>query len=209
MTAVRSWKQKLVDGEQTLAGQCPRMRTLIRRHGPCYWPRARDRFGTLVWSIVAQQISTAAARSIETRIRGLLSPGPVRPNELQSLPDEALRSAGLSPQKLRYVRDLCAATTDGRVQLPRIGRLSDDEVIAQLVQVHGIGRWTAEMFLIFSLGRLDVFPVDDLGVRMGVKRLFELPELPSKTETLELSGKWRPFGSIAAWHLWRQHDGPG
>ncbi|MHB9046788.1 MAG: DNA-3-methyladenine glycosylase family protein [Pirellulales bacterium] len=117
-----------------------------------------------------------------------------------------LRSVGLSRQKASYLLDLAGKTLDGTVELGRIGRLPDDAVIEMLTQVKGIGRWTAEMFLIFSLGRLDVLPVDDLGVRSAIKNPYGLPELPGKKTCVELAAPWRPYASIASSYCWRSLD---
>ena len=123
------------------------------------------------------------------------------------LDDDQLRGAGISPQKLRYLRDLSARIVDGRLSLPRLARMPDDDVIAALTEVLGIGVWTAQMFLIFSLGRPDVFAPDDLGLRGAIKRLYGLSETPGRVESLAISERWQPYRSIASWYLWRSVDG--
>lgn len=184
------------------------MRQLIEQVGPFALRTERDRFGILVRSIISQQISTKAARSIRLRLQALVAPDRLTPENILALPDEALRGAGLSPQKLVYIRDLCAHVSDGRVCLRTIGRLSDEEVIESLVTVKGIGRWTAQMFLIFSLGRPDVLAHDDLGIRAALKRMHGLEELPDKATCLRLAEPWRPYASIASWYCWRSGDLP-
>jgi DNA-3-methyladenine glycosylase II len=119
------------------------------------------------------------------------------------LAPEELRQAGVSPQKLSYLLDLATKVADGTIRLDRMGRLSDERVIEELTQVKGIGRWTAQMFLIFSLGRPDVFPHDDLGVRSGIRRLYSLDELPDKQTSLAIGSRWSPFSSVASWYCWR------
>ena len=119
---------------------------------------------------------------------------------------EQIRSAGVSPQKARYILDLAANVQDGRVDLRQIGRFSDERVIEQLTKVKGIGRWTAQMFLIFSLGRLDIFPHDDLGVRKAIRNRYGLNELPDKETSCSIAEKWRPFASVASWYCWRSLD---
>jgi len=114
-----------------------------------------------------------------------------------------LRTVGLSRQKASYILDLAQKCNDGTVRLSRLGRMADDDIIAELTQVKGIGRWSAQMFLIFSLGRLDVFPHDDLGVRTAIRRLYRFDDLPSKDECLAIGERWRPYSSIGSWYCWR------
>jgi DNA-3-methyladenine glycosylase II len=182
------------------------MRKLIRAVGPFTLRPTRNRFSILVRSIISQQISTAAARNIRGRLDSLLEPGGLKPENLACLAKSDLRDVGLSRQKASYLLDLAQKTLDGTVQLDRIGRLPDAAVIEMLTQVRGIGRWTAEMFLIFSLGRLDVLPVDDLGVRSAIRNLYGLRELPNKKTCLELASPWRPYASIGSWYCWRSLD---
>jgi DNA-3-methyladenine glycosylase II len=133
----------------------------------------------------------------------LLEPDGLTPENLASLGGSGLRTVGLSRQKASYILDLAQKTLDGSVELKKIGRLPDEDVIEMLTQVKGIGRWTAEMFLIFSLGRLDVLPVDDLGVRSAIKNLYGLKEMPNKQTCIELALPWRQYASIASWYCWR------
>jgi DNA-3-methyladenine glycosylase II len=175
----------------------------IERVGPCTLKPRRDRFGMLVRSIISQQISTSAARSILARVTALMGEGGIRAETLRSLSADQLRTAGVSPQKVGYLHDLAEKVASGAVRLDRIGRLPDEQVIEQLTQVKGVGRWTAQMFLIFSLGRPDVFPHDDLGVRSAIKRLYGLDELPDKQTSLAIGARWSPYASVASWYCWR------
>jgi DNA-3-methyladenine glycosylase II len=184
----------------------PLIGAVIRDVGPFTLRLERNRFAMLVRSIISQQISTAAARSIRLRLEALVAPERLSAENILALTDEQLRSAGLSPQKLSYLRDLCGRVADGRLELTQIGRRSDEEVVAELIQVKGIGRWTAQMFLIFSLGRLDVFPHDDLGVRAAIRDLYGLRELPNKAASVEYGARWRPYASVASWYCWRLCD---
>lgn len=177
---------------------------VIERAGPI---RMRGRnpdgpFGALVRSIVFQQLAGNAAAAIHGRVRALV-PGPLTPDALLALPDEALRGAGLSANKTASVRDLAARTASGELALDRVSRLPDDEIVAQLSQVRGIGRWTAEMFLIFELRRLDVWPTGDLGVRHGWRLAHGLDDLPSPAALAELGEPLRPVRSAAAWYCWQ------
>jgi DNA-3-methyladenine glycosylase II len=182
------------------------LRGAMRRVGPYRLRLQRDRFGCLVRAIISQQISVAAARSIRARLHGLAGPDGVTPDALLRLSLEAMRGAGVSPQKSGYLRDLAERVHSGEVPLSRIGRLGDEQVIESLTRIKGIGRWTAEMFLIFSLGRMDVLPVDDLGVRSAIRKLYRLEALPDKQTCLEIGAPWRPFASVASWYLWQALD---
>src|SRR5690606_4511306 len=142
-----------------------------------------------------QQISTAAARSIRQRLLDRIAPHKPTPEILRALSADDLRSVGISPQKASYMHDLAEKVADGTVRIKRLGSMSDEAVIEELIQVKGIGRWTAEMFLIFSLGRLDVLPVQDLGVRSAIMRIYGLPELPDRQTCLQVGQPWRPFAS--------------
>lgn len=181
----------------------PVIAAVIDRVGPMALRPQRDRFGMLVRSIISQQISTAAARSIRQRLIDLVAPQKLAPEVIARLDLATLRTAGLSPQKASYLHDLAQKVTDGTVRLARLSRLTDDDVVAELTQVKGIGVWTAQMFLIFSLGRLDVFPPDDLGIRSAIRKLYALPELPGRDECNEIAEKWRPLATAGTWYCWR------
>jgi DNA-3-methyladenine glycosylase II len=185
----------------------PVMRRLIDTAGPfSLRPERTRRFSVLARAIISQQVSTTAARTIRARLEALLAPGKLDAEGIARLGESQLRSVGLSRQKASYLLDLAQKTLDGTVRLSHIGRLSDEAVIEMLTQVKGIGRWTAEMFLIFSLGRLDVMPVDDLGVRAALRDLYGLDALPDKKTCLEIAAPWRPYATIGAWYCWRSLD---
>jgi len=181
----------------------PVMRAVIDTVGPFTLRLERDRFNMLVRSIISQQISTSAARSIRGRLQELAGPDGIKAANIARFSMEQLRSVGLSPQKASYVADLARKVNEGEVELRQIGRLSDERVVEQLTQVRGIGRWTAQMFLIFALGRLDVFPHDDLGVRTAIRECYGLPELPDKGTAIAIAAPWRPYASVASWYCWR------
>ena len=184
----------------------PVLHTVIRQVGPYRLKPSRDRFGMLVRSIISQQISVGAARSIRQRLEDLVGKQGLTPQAIAALDADQLRAVGLSRQKTSYLLDLASQVSGGAVRLDRIGRLSDDKVIEQLTQVKGIGRWTAQMFLIFSLGRPDVFPTDDFGVRMAISKLYGFADLPSRQECLEVGTKWSPHASVGSWYCWRYLD---
>lgn len=178
------------------------LRAVIDDVGPFTLTLQRQRFAMLVYSIISQQVSTAAARSIRGRVQ-MLAGGRVTAERLSALTDEQLRGAGISPQKLRYMRDLIEKTRNKTIRLARHHHLSDQAVIDELVQVKGIGVWTAQMFLIFSLGRMDVLPTDDLGIRAAIRKLYGLVELPTRGECETIAAPWRPYATVASWYCWR------
>jgi DNA-3-methyladenine glycosylase II len=183
----------------------PVMKAIIDAVGPFTLGLERNRFRMLVCSIISQQISGSAAASIFGRLRKLVGPGLSAANMAQFSIEE-LRSVGLSPQKASYVTDLVKKVNDETVNLRQIGRLSDEQAIDQLIQVKGIGRWTAQMFLIFSLGRLDVFPHDDLGVRSAIRDNYGLADLPDKEMAIKIAEPWRPYATVASWYCWQSLD---
>jgi DNA-3-methyladenine glycosylase II len=185
-----------------LARRDERLKRIIARVGPCTLQPSADHFGLLVRSIISQQISTRAAHAIHGRL-GTQVGKPIRPRAVLKATDADLRQAGLSATKVRSLRDLAQRCIDGEIRLKQLADLDDEEVIVQLTPVHGIGRWTAEMFLIFGLGRLDVLPVTDFGLRNGIRREHELTELPDRATLMELTAAWSPYRSIGTWYIWR------
>src|SRR5246500_4017942 len=197
---------------QLLRTSHPRMAELIAR-SRCYsiTPAVSIRpFDALAESIAYQQLSGKAAATIFGRVRALY---PKRkwldPEKLLATPDETLRAAGLSRAKTAALKDLAAKTIDGTVPSGRaLFRMSDDKIIARLTQVRGVGRWTVEMLLLFDLGRPDVWPVDDYGVRKGFAKTFGRRKLPTPKQLVKIGEKWRPHRSVAAWYFWRALDAP-
>jgi DNA-3-methyladenine glycosylase II len=185
----------------------PVLREVIERVGPLQRAADPDLWGSLVGSIISQQLSVRAAATIEARVAALTDgdglPGPDR---ILGVPEEQLRACGLSGAKTRYVRDLAQRWLDGSLPHERLPSMPDEEVIATLTQVKGIGRWTAEMVLIFTLARPDVLPVDDLGFRNAVQRAWRLDDRPRPAELHPLAEPWRPFRSAATLYLWRSLD---
>jgi len=167
-------------------------------------------FDALAGSIAYQQLSGKAAATIFGRVRGLYPKTKwLDPAKILATPDDALRSAGLSRAKTAAIKDLAAKTIDGTVPSGHaLLRMSDDEIIARLTQVRGIGRWTVEMLLLFDLGRPDVWPVDDYGVRKGFAKTFGRRKLPTSKQLIKSGEKWRPYRSVAAWYFWRALDAP-
>lgn len=179
----------------------------IEKVGPCRLELRPDRFGTLVRAIVGQQISTKAARSIDQRLRDLAG-DPHDPESILKVGFDGLRSVGLSGVKARYVLNLCEAVLSRQVPLDEFHEWDDESIVASLTSIKGVGPWTAEMFLVFSLGRPDVISPGDLGIRAGLKNHHGLEEMPSPKRCRELAEPLRPYRSIAMWYLWREIDPP-
>jgi 3-methyladenine DNA glycosylase/8-oxoguanine DNA glycosylase len=184
------------------------MAGLVDTFGPCDVPRRRGgAFGALVRSIQDQQLAGPAAAAIHTRLLALFDGGGVTPEAVLDLGVDRLRTAGLSGAKAASVYDLASRVVGGSLVLEGIGRASDDEIVRRLCTVRGIGEWTAHMFLIFQLGRLDVWPVGDYGVRKGYALAYDLPKLPTSRELQPLGEVYRPYRTLAAWYFWRAVDG--
>jgi DNA-3-methyladenine glycosylase II len=183
------------------------MRRLVDEHGPLAIEqsshrRPGDPYGVLVRTIVGQQLSTRAAQTIFQRLLDLFGGHTPSAGQLIAADPEAVRAVGLSRSKVAYLRDLAERVEDGNLELDRLSELPDDEVSAQLTAVKGIGRWSADMFLMFHLGRPDVLPVGDLGIRKAVERLYELPVVPDAAEVERIAEPWRPYRTLACLYLW-------
>lgn len=166
-------------------------------------------FASLVEAILYQQLATKAAATIHARLLTQLGTRRPRPEHILAQSDDALRAVGLSRQKLGYLRDLAARAQSGSLRLRGLARRDDEAVIAALTVVKGVGRWTAEMFLIGRLGRPDVLPVDDYGIRKAMQLAYRMRSLPKPTRMRAVAEPWRPFRSVACWYLWRYLDGAG
>src|SRR5688572_28332878 len=199
------------DPAEELRASDPVMRRLIDEHGPLDEEERRrgrplEPYGALVRSIVGQQLSTKAARSIYERLTALFDGRTPSPAELLAADPEEVRSAGLSRPKVAYLRSLAEHVESGELELARLSELPDEEVTEQLTAVKGLGQWTADMFLIFHLGRPDVLPVGDLGIRRAVERAYDLSDPPDAARLTEIAEPWRPHRSLASLYLWRSLD---
>ncbi len=190
-----------------LARVDPVMAAIIAKVGACQIVRRRERFRALARAIIFQQLAGAAANAIYGRVVGLY-PGRAFPHPTQILatPDAILRKAGLSAKKALYIKDLATHVDKKILNFHRFARMTDEEVIADLTRVKGIGRWTAEMFLMFNLARPDVLPVDDLGVRNAVRRAYSMRKPPTPKELRVFGQRWSPYRTAAAWYLWKSLD---
>jgi len=188
----------------------PTLGDVIDRIGPYKgWPSGNGtHFDAVARSIVFQQLSGKAAGTIHGRFQGLYGGRTPHPEELATTSDEQLRSIGLSRQKSAYLKDLGARVASGQLPIETLHELTDEEIITALTQVKGIGRWTAQMFLMFRLGRLDVLPDLDLGIQKGMQKAYRLRKLPTPERVKKIGAKWAPYRSIGSWYMWRLLDSP-
>jgi DNA-3-methyladenine glycosylase II len=187
----------------------PTLGAVIARYGPCglAGDPDGDPFWAIIEAIVSQQLSTRAAATIYGRVRGLFpADDHPAPHDVLAVDDAALRAAGLSRQKIGYLRDLSLKVLDGSLDFDRLADMSDEDAIEAMTRVKGIGRWSAEMMLIFRLRRPDVLPVGDLGIVKAIQRIYRLRKPPGPRRILEIGERWRPYRSVASWYLWASLD---
>jgi DNA-3-methyladenine glycosylase II len=198
----------VVRARRILMRRDPQLAAVIKRVGRCALPdgRTRDPFAGLVRVIMSQQLSGKAASTIYGRVEALAGSGGLTPAAVRALTAEALRAAGVSRPKITYLYDLADHVGDGRLDLHALDGHPDEEVIAKMTAVKGLGRWSAEMFLMFRLNRPDIFPVTDLGIVKGMQRLHGMKRRPAERTMIRLAERWRPYRSIAAWYVWRTLD---
>jgi DNA-3-methyladenine glycosylase II len=196
---------------RTLKRVDPVLARVIEAVGPCRFEARSEgtHFQALTRSIVYQQLSGKAAATIFGRFNALAANGAPTPAEVLAIEDDPLRTAGLSRQKIAYLRDLAEKVHTGALPLDEVESMSDDDVISHLVQVKGIGRWTAQMFLMFRLGRPDVLPELDLGIQTPIKRAYRLRKRPVPERVRRIGSKWSPHSTVACWYLWRSLDNGG
>lgn len=180
---------------------------IIKAHGQIRFTPEGEMFESLVESILGQQLASAAANAIIKRVRALYAGGELDPKSLYSTPIRKLRSAGVSPQKVRYLKDLSGRVVKGKLDLESLRTASDEEMLKALDEVLGIGPWTVHMLMIFTLGRTDVLPVDDLGIKKGIQSAYRLKKMPKKEKIELLAKNWHPYCSVASLYLWRHKDG--
>lgn len=200
-----------VRARRVLMRRDPRLAAVMKQAGRCCLPdsRAHEPFASLVHVIMSQQLSGKAADTIYGRVHALAkSKGGMTPEVMARLEADALRAAGVSRPKIKYLYDLAAHVGDGRLDLHALDGHPDEEVLARITAVKGLGRWSAEMFLMFRLNRPDIFPVDDLGIVKGMQKLFGMKRRPKPRTMLRLAEPWRPYRSIAAWYVWRVTEMP-
>jgi DNA-3-methyladenine glycosylase II len=189
-----------------LSRRDPVMRQTVKRIGPLELELRGTPYQTLVRALLYQQLAGPAAAAIERRFLALYGDRPPDPHELLATTPEKLREAGVSRQKASYLHSLAEHSTNGGLELRKLNRLPDDQVIARVTEIKGIGRWTADMLLMFCLGRPDVLPVGDLGIQKSMMQAYSLDELPKAAEMELIAEPWRPYRSAGSWYLWRATD---
>ena len=191
--------------ERHLSAVDPVMAQLVKRHGPCQLgSRRRDPFHTLCTSIISQQLSSKAADTIQQRVHALLGARPVlRPAHFAKAQHAELRACGLSNAKARWMVEIARRTREGEFSFRKLVKLGDEAAIEMLDALPGIGRWSAEMYLMFALDRLDIFAMDDVGLRNSINRLYAKGRKLSDRRTLQIVKPWAPYRSVASWYLWR------
>jgi DNA-3-methyladenine glycosylase II len=203
-----SFKQELRRAEKHLIEHDKKLAPIIKASGPSRLAPHTDYYGELVGSIVGQQLSSKAAATIWKRVLDLFGGKMPSPQQLIKIDGQKLRDAGCSWPKVGYMKDLAQHILDKRLDLDHIATMPNDQLIEQLTAVKGIGEWSAHMFMMFGLGRLDILPVGDLGVRKAVMNLYGLKEMPDPAQMVTIANKnhWHPYESIAAWYLWQSLD---
>jgi DNA-3-methyladenine glycosylase II len=203
-----NFHEQLVAAEAHLSDADPRLSLIIAKYGHCTIAPHTNYYEELVSSIISQQLSVKAADTILKRFIGLYSDKMPSPEQIIETDIEDIRKVGASYAKARYIKDLAMHILDNELDLAHIATLENETVIKQLTAVKGIGEWSAHMFMIFSLGRLDILPWGDLGVRKSMQEVYELPTLPSKAEMITVAeeNSWAPYQSVAAWYLWKNFD---
>ncbi len=184
----------------------PKLRAVLERQGTIKFKHQGELFESLVESILSQQLAGAAADAIIGRVRALQPKRELIPVHLHATHGVKLRAAGVSPQKLSYLRDLTARIVSGSLELESLRQLPDDKIMRVLDEVKGVGPWTVQMLLIFTLGRPDVLPVDDYGIKRGIAQIYRMESLPKKPEIEKLAERWHPYCSVASLYIWRYKD---
>jgi DNA-3-methyladenine glycosylase II len=163
----------------------------------------RNRYRSLIEAIIAQQLSGSAAESILQKFKKLYQPNFPKPIDVLQTPDRNLRKVGLSKAKIGYIKELSKKIESRHINMKKFSSMEDEKIIEHLTTVKGIGRWTAEMFLIFSMGRLDVLPVGDLGLKKGIRLMYSMSELPTEDKIISIAESWRPYRTVATWYIWK------
>ena len=197
--------------EKTLSNADSVLAKLIERHGPCTLFEEnslvhKTPYHVLVWAIINQQLSVASASSIERKLKALLQDEEYEVNAIKVCTDQSLSACGLSRQKIRYLRALSTAVIEEEIQLHKFDQLENDDIANILTTIHGIGPWTVDMFLMFSLGRLDVLPLGDLALRKSIALHYALPADASVEAYHQVANLWRPYRTISSWYLWAAVD---
>ena len=181
----------------------PKLRKIIANVGDFQIRTLKNHYEALIDSVITQQISDAAGMSIAQRFRDIFGNAYPLPEDVLAKRDSVLLSSGITRAKLDCIKDISKRVSTGEIKFQKFFRMDDEEIISELVEIKGIGRWTAEMFLIFGLGRLDILPLGDLGLKRGIQKMYSLSELPTNENILKISAKWRPYRTVATWYIWK------
>jgi DNA-3-methyladenine glycosylase II len=200
------FRDRLKTAVTSLYANDPVLAGLIDRHGPCTLTPSKPQFPVMVETVISQQLSTKAARAIHGRLIRIIGRKAPRPVDILNTRDEDLLAIGFSRSKTRYIKNAALAFQSRELGARSLARMPDDEVMSRLTAVKGIGDWSAHMFLIFALGRLDVFPVGDLGLRNAMAAAYRLRRPPSLTRLNQIGNRWRPYRTIGTWYLWESYD---
>jgi len=212
MPKAKSKGRSLADARAFRAGYAhvrksdPKLKPILDARGILEFKPEGEPFESLVESILSQQLAGSAASAIIKKVRALFPDGELEANRIHSVEARKLRTAGVSPQKLTYLKDLAGRVVEGRLDLEALESMPDEEIIEVLDEVKGIGPWTVHMFLIFTLGRPNVLPVDDYGIRTSIQHVYGLSELPKKADIERLAEKWHPYSTVASLYLWHAKD---
>jgi DNA-3-methyladenine glycosylase II len=198
--------QLFASGVKHVSRADPRIQRLVQEHGTIKFKPQGRVFESLVESILSQQLNGKSAAAIIGRVNELFKPKGVKADSLLRVNPSKLRKAGVSPQKLSYLKDLSGRVVDGRLQVGSLWRKSDSEILDALDEVRGVGPWTAQMVMMFTLGRPDVLPVDDFGIKKAVQTVYGLAELPRKEVIERIAEPWHPYCTVACLYLWKQKD---
>src|SRR5579862_4813331 len=203
-----TFAEQLRAAEKHLSKYDKKLAPVIKTSGPCRLKPHTDHYGELVGSIVGQQLSAAAAGTIWRRVLDLFGGKMSTPEDLIKIDDQKLRDVGLTWNKVRYVKDLAQHILDGRLDLNHVSTMPNDQLIEQLTAVKGLGEWSAHMFMMFGLRRLDILPVGDLGIRKAIMKLYVVKARPTPEQIITVSNKnhWHPYESVASWYLWQSLD---
>ena len=194
------------EAEAHLCATDPVLKTVVERIGPCELSAQEGGFVTVADSIIGQQLSNKVVKVLRARFRTLFVDENPEPQQLLTFDDETLRGCGFSRAKTLYVRALAEAVASGKLDFDALHQTDDETVVQTLTELPGIGRWTAEMYLIFALNRPDVLPLGDAAVVAALRTLYPLPEKQWESQALEIAEPWRPWRSVASWYLWRHHS---
>lgn len=204
--AIEQFRDRVEAAVIALGGRDDVLSALIARHGPCRLEPANPQFPVMVEAVISQQLSTKAARAIHVRLLKVVGRSAPRPADVLGTPDRELLAIGLSRSKTEYIKNVASAFQSRKMGPRAFAKMDDADVMARLTSIRGVGEWSAQMFMIFALGRMDVFPVGDLGLRNALAAAYRLRKPPSLARLNRIGDVWRPYRTIGTWYLWESYD---